>query len=131
MKTFRQVINGRSVAAVSGKTLIVEDPSTMVKIAAVPHSGKADVDAAVRAAAAAFPKWSRLSAHARARHLYALARMVQRHALKVGKAGGDLKRELLRDAEIRRHLTVKEIEAVWGVKHHLGNVDFIFRRAFH
>ena len=36
--------------------------------------------AAVRAAAAAFPKWSRLSAHARARHLYALARMVQRHA---------------------------------------------------
>ena len=58
MKTYRQVINGRSVAAVSGKTLIVEDPSTMVKIAAVPHSGKADVDAAVAAAAAAFPAWS-------------------------------------------------------------------------
>ena len=58
MKTYKQVINGRSVAAVSGKTLIVEDPSTMVKIAAVPHSGKADVDAAVAAAAAAFPAWS-------------------------------------------------------------------------
>jgi len=58
-------------------------------------------------------------------------RMVQRHALKVGKEGGDLKRELLQDAEIRRHLTAQEIEAVWGVKHHLANVDFIFRRAFH
>jgi adenylosuccinate lyase len=58
-------------------------------------------------------------------------RMVQRHALKVGKEGGDLKRELLRDAEIRRHLTAQEIEAVWGVKHHLANVDVIFRRAFH
>ena len=57
-------------------------------------------------------------------------RMVQRHALKVGKEGGDLKRELLRDAEIRRHLTAQEIEAVWGVKHHLANVDFIFRRVF-
>jgi adenylosuccinate lyase len=57
-------------------------------------------------------------------------RMVQRHALKVGKAGGDLKRELLQDAEIRRHLTAQEIEASWGVKHHLANVDFIFRRAF-
>jgi len=58
-------------------------------------------------------------------------RMVQRHALKVGKEGGDLKRELLQDAEIRRHLTAQEMEAIWGVKHHLANVDFIFRRAFH
>lgn len=57
-------------------------------------------------------------------------RMVQRHALKVGKEGGDLKRELLEDGEIRRSLSPKEIEAIWGVKHHLANVDFIFRRAF-
>jgi len=58
-------------------------------------------------------------------------RMVQRHALKVGKEGGDLKRELLADKEIRRYLSAQEIEAVWGVKHHLVNVDFIFRRVFH
>ncbi|MBM4263096.1 MAG: adenylosuccinate lyase [Deltaproteobacteria bacterium] len=56
-------------------------------------------------------------------------RMVQRHALKVGREGGDLKRELLGDAEIRRHLSAREIEAAWGVRHHLANVDFIFRRA--
>lgn len=58
-------------------------------------------------------------------------RMVQRHALKVGKEGGDLKRELLADKEIRRYLSAQDIEAVWGVKHHLVNVDFIFRRVFH
>jgi hypothetical protein len=29
--------------------------------------------------------------------------MVQRHALKVGKEGGDMKRELLADGEIRRY----------------------------
>ncbi len=58
-------------------------------------------------------------------------RMVQRQALKIGKEGGDLKRELLADKEIRRYLTAKEIEAVWGVRHHLVNVDFIFRRVFH
>jgi adenylosuccinate lyase len=57
-------------------------------------------------------------------------RMVQRHALKVGKEGGDLKRELLADAEIRRHLSSQEIEAIWSVKQHLTNVDFIFRRVF-
>jgi adenylosuccinate lyase len=57
-------------------------------------------------------------------------RMVQRHALKVGKEGGDLKRELLADAEIRHHLSSQEIEAIWSVKQHLTNVDFIFRRVF-
>ncbi len=57
-------------------------------------------------------------------------RMVQRHALKVGKEGGDLQRELLADEEIRRYLSKQELAAVWGVKHHLANVDMIFRRAF-
>jgi len=57
-------------------------------------------------------------------------RMVQRHALKVGREGGDLKRELMADSEIRRHLSANEIESAWGVKHHLSNVEFIFRRAF-
>jgi adenylosuccinate lyase len=57
-------------------------------------------------------------------------RMVQRPALKIGRDGGDLKAELLKDGEIRRYLSPNEIEAVWGVKHHLANVDVIFRRVF-
>ena len=58
-------------------------------------------------------------------------RMVQRHGLKVGRQGGDLKEELLKDAEITRFLPRREIEAVWDVKHYLAQVDLIFRRAFH
>jgi adenylosuccinate lyase len=57
-------------------------------------------------------------------------RMVQGHALKVGRDGGDLKRELLQDPEIRRYLSVPEIEKGWGISHHLANVDLIFRRVF-
>jgi acyl-CoA reductase-like NAD-dependent aldehyde dehydrogenase len=38
------------------------------------------VDAAVAAARAAYPSWSQLSGSARARHLYSLARHVQKHA---------------------------------------------------
>jgi adenylosuccinate lyase len=57
-------------------------------------------------------------------------RMVQRQALKIGREGGDLKRELIDDAEIRRYLSPKEIAAIWGVKHHLTHIDYIFRRAF-
>ncbi len=58
MAVFKQYINGKAVAAKSGKTLSVEDPSTRSKIATVPHSGKEDINAAVAAARAAFPSWS-------------------------------------------------------------------------
>jgi len=58
-------------------------------------------------------------------------RMVQRHALKIARDGGELKTELLKDQEIMTYLSASEVEAVWGLKHHLANVDFIFRRVFH
>jgi adenylosuccinate lyase len=58
-------------------------------------------------------------------------RMVQRHALKVGKEGGELKRELLGDPEIRRHLEPADIEDALDLKHYLKNVDAIFKRVFH
>ncbi len=63
-----------------GTTFDVIDPSTNTKLAKVTQGSLKDVDAAVAAARKAFPKWSKLSAHARARHLYALARMVQKHS---------------------------------------------------
>lgn len=50
------------------------------KLASVAQGSQADVDAAVKAARAAFPKWQALSAHARSRYLYALARQVQKHS---------------------------------------------------
>jgi aldehyde dehydrogenase (NAD+) len=63
-----------------GKTFEVIDPSTATVLAGVSQGTKADVDAAVAAARQAFPAWRKLSGHARARHLYALAREVQKHA---------------------------------------------------
>jgi aldehyde dehydrogenase (NAD+) len=56
------------------------DPSTGEKLASVGQGSAADVDAAVKAARAAFPKWQALSSHARSRYLYALARQVQKHS---------------------------------------------------
>ena len=52
------------------------------------------------------------------------------NALKAGKEGGDLKRELLADAEMRRYLSAQEIDNLWDIKHHLANIDVIFRRVF-
>ncbi|MCE9603239.1 MAG: aldehyde dehydrogenase family protein [Gemmatimonadetes bacterium] len=75
---FGHFVNGAWTKA--GTTFDVIDPSTNTDLAKVTQGTQKDVDAAVAAARKAFPKWSRLSAHARARHLYALARMVQKHS---------------------------------------------------
>ncbi|MHB8838857.1 MAG: aldehyde dehydrogenase family protein [Gemmatimonadaceae bacterium] len=63
-----------------GKAFDTFDPSTGVRLARVTQGSAKDVDAAVAAARKAFPAWSKLTPHERARHLYALARMVQKHA---------------------------------------------------
>jgi aldehyde dehydrogenase (NAD+) len=56
------------------------DPATGDKIATVAQGSSGDVDAAVRAARNAFPKWNSLMPHIRAQYLYALARAMQRHS---------------------------------------------------
>jgi aldehyde dehydrogenase (NAD+) len=56
------------------------NPATGEAIATCAIADETDVDAAVEAARRAFPLWSSLSGHQRARHLYALARLVQKHA---------------------------------------------------
>ena len=56
------------------------DPAAGRTLAQVTQASGKDVDAAVRAARKALGPWSRLSCHARARFLYAIARQVQKHS---------------------------------------------------
>jgi aldehyde dehydrogenase (NAD+) len=63
-----------------GKTFASDNPATGKTLAAVTDGTAADVDRAVKAARAAFPGWSALSGYERARHLYALARLIQKHS---------------------------------------------------
>src|SRR5213076_1064409 len=63
-----------------GALFDVINPATSAVIARVTNGTAAEVDAAVLAARGALKSWKALSGHARARHLYALARGVQKHA---------------------------------------------------
>ena len=73
---FGHFING---GFVTGASLFdVSNPATGQKIARVAQGTAADVDAAVKAARKAFGGWSKLSGHVRARHLYAIARIIQK-----------------------------------------------------
>ena len=56
------------------------NPATGEVLATLSQATPADVDAAVAAARRAQAKWEGLGGHGRARHLYALARLVQKHA---------------------------------------------------
>jgi len=73
-------IGGAWQAPAAGEYFETLDPSNGEKLASVAQGSPADIDAAVRAARAAFPKWRALTPHARARYLYALARLVQKHS---------------------------------------------------
>jgi aldehyde dehydrogenase (NAD+) len=77
-RTFGHFIDGAWTSP--GKTFDVIDPSSGARLARVSQGTSADVDAAVAAARAALPEWTGLSGHARARHLYALAREVQKNS---------------------------------------------------
>jgi aldehyde dehydrogenase (NAD+) len=75
---FGHFINGAFVPSAGKQWIEVSDPANGEILGRVPHGNAADVDLAVRAARKAFPAWSKLPGYARARHLYALARHIQK-----------------------------------------------------
>ena len=75
---FGHFINGRFTKP--SATFEVMNPATGKRIADVSEGSKKDVDTAVKAARQALPAWQALGGHGRARHLYALARIVQRNS---------------------------------------------------
>jgi aldehyde dehydrogenase (NAD+) len=79
-RRFGLFIDGAWQAPATGEYFDTLDPSNGEKLAGIAQGGAADVDAAVRAARGAAAKWRALTPHVRARYLYALARLVQKHS---------------------------------------------------
>jgi aldehyde dehydrogenase (NAD+) len=76
--TFGHFIEGRFTDVVGRELFETANPATGKPLARVVQGSAEDVDAAVAAARAAQPGWWAIGPHARSRHLYALAREVQR-----------------------------------------------------
>jgi len=77
---FRHFIGGEWRAPAAGEYFDTVDPSNGEKLASVAQGSAADVEAAVKAARAASSEWQARTPHSRARSLYAIARMVQKHS---------------------------------------------------
>lgn len=78
-RKFQLFINNEWVAPGAGDYYDNFNPATGNLLAKTAQAGQADVDAAVSAARAAFETWSATPGHIRARHLYAIARHIQKH----------------------------------------------------
>jgi aldehyde dehydrogenase (NAD+) len=102
MDQLAALINGKPV--VTEAEVPVEDPSTGEVMAVTADCGPAEVDAAVRAAAAAASSWRLVSVPERARLLRRLSTLIARDAESLGRLEsqqtGKPLRQGLRDAEI-------------------------------
>ena len=76
------LIGGRWVEPASGRRFKTINPATEEVLAEVAEAGEEDVDAAVKAARAAYSRvWSRMPGAERAKYLFRIARILQRCAL--------------------------------------------------
>ena len=77
----KMLINGKWVAAKSGKTFPTYDPSTGEVLAKIAEGDKADIDEAVSAARAAFDKgaWRKMTASERGKLMWKLADLLEKN----------------------------------------------------
>ena len=87
--TVQNLIAGEYVAGATGETEPVLNPSTGETIAHAPLSSAQDVEAAVQAAARAFPAWSAATPGERALALLQLADAIEEHADEIAELESD------------------------------------------
>jgi aminomuconate-semialdehyde/2-hydroxymuconate-6-semialdehyde dehydrogenase len=78
MLKIKNYINGELLAPVSGKYLDNYNPATGEVYSLIPDSDERDTEAAVEAAKAAFPVWSKMSAEARHDRLMRVSALIER-----------------------------------------------------
>src|ERR1700760_4524229 len=108
MRTIQHWIPGPETPGTPARFGAVHPPATGRQQARVALAERADVDAAVAAAAKAFEEWSETSLARRARVMFALRDLVERHVDELaaivssehGKVFSDAKGEVIRGLEV-------------------------------
>ncbi len=77
---YSHFINGRFTSPRKGEYLPTVNPATERHLAEIAQGSDGDIDAAVKAAAAAQPKWAALRPSERAKYIFRIARRIQERA---------------------------------------------------
>ncbi|MDP9396601.1 MAG: CoA-acylating methylmalonate-semialdehyde dehydrogenase [Actinomycetota bacterium] len=117
MRTIEHWIGGKPTPATSTRTSPVYNPATGQQQASVLLASKADVDEAVRTAAAAFEEWSQASLSKRTTVLFAFRELVNRRIGELAEVISDEHGKVVSDArgEVQRGLEV--VEFACGIPH--------------
>ena len=117
MRTINHFVGGKEVAGTSGRFGDVFNPATGEVQAKVALASKAEVDAAVRIAAEAFPKWSATPPLIRARVMFRFKQLVEENAEKLAAAITSEHGKVLSDSRgsVTRGLEV--VEFATGIPH--------------
>src|SRR5215472_1487436 len=99
MRTIQHVIAGSETTGASTRFGPVYDPATGAQQAQVALAEPADVDAAVAAAAKAFDQWRDVSLARRARIMFALRDLIDRHLDRLAVIVSDEHGKLFSDAK--------------------------------
>lgn len=109
--TMKNHINGEWVDSSSKEVEAVPNPANGTIIAYVPLSGKEDVDLAVKAAAAVYPKWAEVPVPNRARLLYQYLHLLKEEKENLAQIITEENGKTLKDArgEVQRGIEVVEL----------------------
>ena len=108
IKRLKYCINNEWLASATGKYMPVMNPSTGVQIAEAPCCTQAEVDAAVSAAAAAFPAWAETPIPQRIQLMFRFKSLLDRHldeltellATEMGKVVSEARGDVLKAIEV-------------------------------
>jgi malonate-semialdehyde dehydrogenase (acetylating) / methylmalonate-semialdehyde dehydrogenase len=119
MRAIQNFINGKSASASGGRAGVVYDPNTGAQQAEAAFSSSKDIDAAVQAAANAFPGWAGTNPQRRARVMFAFKQLVEANMDELAHLLSSEHGKVIADAkgDIQRGLEV--IEFACGIPHAL------------
>ena len=137
-REFRMLIGGELIAATDDATLESINPATGEVLAKVPNAGSVDVDRAVRAAQAAYPRWR--AAPFRERHdvVRALTDILRQHAdefglldtLDTGNVYSGMRRDAAGGAEMIEYFAAAAHEIKGEVTHLDNNLHYTRREPY-
>jgi malonate-semialdehyde dehydrogenase (acetylating)/methylmalonate-semialdehyde dehydrogenase len=108
-------VNGQWIESSGTEWLEVVNPATQEVIGRAPASGAAEVDAAVEAAAAAFPAWRRTPAENRIQPLFKLKMLLEEHIDELGRIISMENGKTLAEAKAELRRSIENVEVACGI----------------
>ena len=106
---------GEWKASTSGESLGVMNPATSELLARVPLGAPGDVDAAVRAAAAAYPEWRRTPPQDRIQYLFKLKQLLEDNVEEIARICTTENGKTLTESRAELRRAIENVEVACGI----------------